>query len=348
MYDLGNKTPRDNVLGQEPTGPLQWEKFQRDYSAILAAGRKALKLPYRYPAWEPGAPLEFTAFDRSARMLACLFVRDADIHWAQADRARAVQGCLDAMDLGSRLPRGGGMLAVQHGQWAFDIGWNKLDVAVAELDASTCLAILKRLRIIEAARPKADEVLREEGRRDKRPPGEFALSYTPPTKEARDFALQVWQLPRNTPSPATSKSWIPFDGVDYFHTLFVFDCQQLEFDTLRVRLALRLYYLQTGLYPETLAELSQRLLPQVPRDPFGAGEPLRYRREGDTYRLWSVGWDGIDNGGIGYVPAPFPVLPVIFRPLVTDPTPQQTSLKRWRAVHPYYYGQGDFVSGPEY
>ena len=34
----------------------------------------------------------------------------------------------------------------------------------------------------------------------------------------------------------------------------------------------------------------------LPEDPFGTG-PLRYRKEGGSGVLWSVGKDGVDDGG---------------------------------------------------
>jgi hypothetical protein len=64
-----------------------------------------------------------------------------------------------------------------------------------------------------------------------------------------------------------------------------------------VSLALHAHKLENGNYPAQLKELAPRYLRQVPADPFGAGEPLRYQKRGDTYLLYSIGPDGIDNGG---------------------------------------------------
>jgi hypothetical protein len=64
-----------------------------------------------------------------------------------------------------------------------------------------------------------------------------------------------------------------------------------------VSLALRAYRLENGAYPAQLKELAPRYLKQVPADPFGGGEALRYRKQGNTYVLYSIGPDAIDNGG---------------------------------------------------
>ena len=42
-----------------------------------------------------------------------------------------------------------------------------------------------------------------------------------------------------------------------------------------------------------------REAPDLPGDPFVPGHPLHYRREGSSYRLWSVGTNGIDDGAQG-------------------------------------------------
>jgi hypothetical protein len=50
-------------------------------------------------------------------------------------------------------------------------------------------------------------------------------------------------------------------------------------------------------WPATLAELTPKYLAAVPLDPFD-GKPLRYRRAADGVIVYSVGHDGIDNGGV--------------------------------------------------
>jgi hypothetical protein len=64
-----------------------------------------------------------------------------------------------------------------------------------------------------------------------------------------------------------------------------------------VTLALRAYKLENNSYPPQLRVLVPRYLKQIPADPFGGGEELHYKRAGNTYVLWSIGPDGINNGG---------------------------------------------------
>ena len=66
---------------------------------------------------------------------------------------------------------------------------------------------------------------------------------------------------------------------------------------LMMRLALRAYRLENGAYPPKLDALVPAYLSAVPADPFGGGEALRYQSDGKTYALWSIGPDGVDDGG---------------------------------------------------
>lgn len=65
-----------------------------------------------------------------------------------------------------------------------------------------------------------------------------------------------------------------------------------------VACALERYHLARGEYPETLGALVPQYLDEVPRDVIG-GNPLHYQRAADgKFVLYSVGWNGRDNGGM--------------------------------------------------
>ncbi len=63
-----------------------------------------------------------------------------------------------------------------------------------------------------------------------------------------------------------------------------------------VAFALAAYRADRGEYPADLAALVPKYIPAVPEDTFADG-PLHYRREGPGYVLYSVGPNGIDDGG---------------------------------------------------
>ena len=69
-----------------------------------------------------------------------------------------------------------------------------------------------------------------------------------------------------------------------------------ERDALSAAIALELYRRRTGSWPPSLAELVPDLLPRVPPDRF-KGDALRYRLVAGKPLLYSVGADGVDDGG---------------------------------------------------
>jgi hypothetical protein len=62
-------------------------------------------------------------------------------------------------------------------------------------------------------------------------------------------------------------------------------------------LALRLYRKENGRYPENLQQLVPKYLPSVPIDPYD-GKPLRYRKLQMGFKVWSVGGNRKDDGGV--------------------------------------------------
>jgi len=70
-----------------------------------------------------------------------------------------------------------------------------------------------------------------------------------------------------------------------------------EAQLVRVALLLELYGQEHGEYPEKREGLRITAGGSVPLDPYD-GQPMRYRREGDGYRIWSVGKNLKDDGGV--------------------------------------------------
>jgi hypothetical protein len=71
---------------------------------------------------------------------------------------------------------------------------------------------------------------------------------------------------------------------------------QVRLEMARTATALKRYQLRHGKYPAALEELVPELLAKHPVD-WMNGQKLRYRVEGDSFVLWSVGENGIDDGG---------------------------------------------------
>jgi hypothetical protein len=69
----------------------------------------------------------------------------------------------------------------------------------------------------------------------------------------------------------------------------------------RTAIALERYRLACGEFPGSLDMLAPRFIGTVPHDVIG-GQPLHYRRTNKgQFILYSVGWNGRDDGGkVGY------------------------------------------------
>jgi len=73
---------------------------------------------------------------------------------------------------------------------------------------------------------------------------------------------------------------------------------QFSLDRARVVCALERHRLAAGEYPATLDALAPRFIEKLPRDIIN-GQPLHYRRtDNGRFLLYSVGWNGTDDGGI--------------------------------------------------
>jgi hypothetical protein len=66
---------------------------------------------------------------------------------------------------------------------------------------------------------------------------------------------------------------------------------------LATSFALRAYWLAHHAYPTSLTQLCPAYLSGVPGDLFDQDRPFKYRLSGSKYVLYSVGPDGVDDGG---------------------------------------------------
>jgi hypothetical protein len=72
---------------------------------------------------------------------------------------------------------------------------------------------------------------------------------------------------------------------------------QARIDEVIVACAIERYRLEQGALPNSLNDLRAKYLSTIPTDPMN-GNPLKYVRTPKGYLLYSVGQDGIDNGGV--------------------------------------------------
>ena len=72
--------------------------------------------------------------------------------------------------------------------------------------------------------------------------------------------------------------------------------RQLRISLLKLVLALRQHHLDFAEYPEEISSLAPAYVPALPDDPVSTSD-LVYRRIGSDYLLYSIGFDGKDDGG---------------------------------------------------
>ena len=92
-------------------------------------------------------------------------------------------------------------------------------------------------------------------------------------------------------SPAMAKATLRFCEV------------QLMVEMAKASVSLERFYLKHGRYPEHLQHLLPDFCDIKPQDPMSS-QPFHYRRLGsDGFELYSVGWNGKDEGGFpGLIP----------------------------------------------
>lgn len=116
-----------------------------------------------------------------------------------------------------------------------------------------------------------------------------------------DFQHQRWVPRQRTFVPENHKSSAyDFDVNEAYRCWET--ARRAIFDQVQDRLAalacgLELYRRKTGAHPHSLEQLVPDFLPKLPDDP-ASGRPFIYRRQDDgSFLLYSVGFNGIDQGG---------------------------------------------------
>ena len=289
---------------------------------------------------------------------------ESNAHWLRGEHNAALQSGLDVVQLGVDFQRGGG--TDDHFTGSALSGMSRATGdTVPHLNAAQAKSAARRLEKLLAARWS----LRQAWEQDKLAEQQFFLSLfgpknwrlmglvgaKPPTW--RDW-LRVHTISKkqiiadigakydheiaNTRLPYRSQKaplafpqdpfadYIRLSGRAHFYAARA----QTRNRVLMLRLALRAHQLERGAPPPNLQALVPNYIRSVPADPFGAGEPLRYRTDGVTYALWSIGSDGTDDGGT---------------PIPWQKKAPQTSANQ-RALLPSLLpnSRGDYVAGKNY
>ena len=357
----------------DATPPTTPQARARQYSlarktAWLAANTKALALfdqAMKTPSLAP-PQRSFKAvspFYARLRQLARDKHIQSNARWMRGDANGALQSGLDTVQMGHDVRRGGVILPTLVGIAIGAIGRSMTGDTIDKISAPQAKAAARRLEALLARRWNLAQVTTEEKylsqagmlemfRENFRAPGSGLVNAKDLTfaRKLRMLTISKQQImddigadydrrianarlpytSRCTPAPAYNDPFLwpeltrlrPNDARDLVGDRF-----------LMLRLALRAYRLERGAYPPDLRALVPGYLKAVPADPFGGGEPVRYKKQGQSYLLWSIGPDGRDDGAKP-IPARY-----ASRPL--PPGERRSGMSTFSD----FEGQGDVVAG---
>jgi hypothetical protein len=180
--------------------------------------------------------------------------------------ADAAQSYVDAIRLGKEISRGGFIINRLVGIACEAIGGTPLNKLVPKLNPQEARPVISELEKIDSAGITWEEVQRNETRLSR---------YHNPFA----WVKALWQRRQTT------------QGGERVHNR-VMAHERL----LTAELAVRCYQSEQGRLPSSLAQLVPRYLQHVPSDPF-SGRPVIYHPQGANWLLYSVGEDGVDDGG---------------------------------------------------
>jgi hypothetical protein len=303
------------------------EAWLRTNASVLSTLRQGFKHSYR---WDYTAPNEFSQGSK-VRSLARLLMIESNARGERGDWKGASQSALDIFHMGYDTPRGGPYYSALLGYAFCAMGQRSFETIVPNLDAPASRKAAATLERMYEKRVPIAEVLEQEkwhslkslldflhdpewrgmGRSSSIHKSGFSFgamvqselvskrSIVDAYTNTLDQVIASARLPYSKRVPIV----MPTDPISQVY-IAVYDENswaeaRAETGTalLYVSLALRAFKLEKGHYPEKLAELTPSYIKKVPADPFGGGEPMRYRRTDKSYLLYSIGPDGKDDGG---------------------------------------------------
>ncbi len=212
----------------------------------------------------PGMLNDLAAMKRLGQLL----VAEGRLAEMESRYGEAAHSYLDAIRLGNEMSRGGFIINRLVGIACEAIGDTPLGKLVPRLTPEEDRQIIVELEKIDSTTVTWDEVLRNETR--------FA-HYQP-------FNPITWVMTRLEVWRARQRAEVRNKRIIAHLRL------------LTAELAVRCYQSEKGNLPTNLEQLVPRYLQRIPLDPF-SNRPLIYRPHGTPWLLYSVGEDGVDDGG---------------------------------------------------
>ena len=185
--------------------------------------------------------------------------------------ADAAQCYVDAIHFGSQMSRGGFIINRLVGIACEATGDIALSKLAPKLKCQETQPVIAELEKTENAEVTWAEVQRNEDR---------IVQY----ELSKGFNPITWVMIRWQGRPVRQRAEVKHKRVAAHLRLLI------------VELAVRCYQAEQGRAPASLEQLVPKYLRRVPSDPFN-GRPLVYRPQGSNWVLYSVGENGVDDGG---------------------------------------------------
>ncbi len=309
------------------------EKLVTENAPVLSLLHQGFQYPYQEVATRSFSTTypHYQKFRQLARLLSL----DGQVKAAHEDWSGAVSAELDAVQMGETMPHGAGVLGMLVGVACQGIGRKHVWEAVPNLSGLEGQAAARRLENIRTAHVSfADTMLKEKwgmqaSLRELMAKPNWSYTLIPAINGTNPTSSQAWahsaylQVLGKKRILTTNAQWMdqaiaqahqpyaahlpppPWPGDQVNMTLLPayskVRLNEVSSDTqnalLVTALALQAYHQDQKAYPVTLPALVPGYLKAVPTDPFTLSGPLRYKRTGATYVLYSAGPDGRDDGG---------------------------------------------------
>jgi hypothetical protein len=207
----------------------------------------------------------------AAKNLALLLKLEGRLAELEGRNADAARSYADAIHLGSEVSRGGFIINRLVGLACEAIGTVPLSKLLPQLKGEETRGLAAALEKIDREGVTWDEVMQGEKR--------FAYAQLRQGFHPISFAQELWGG-RQSRQKAELKH----------------KAMSGRIRLLATELALRSYQAEQGRPPTSLEQLVPQYLQRVPDDPFRAG-PVVYQLQKTNWLLYSVGEDGVDDGG---------------------------------------------------
>ncbi|NOZ40580.1 MAG: hypothetical protein GXP24_10185 [Planctomycetes bacterium] len=260
---------RDNMDADELAAIVEQNK------PALKLAREALQKECMVTVdWTPGQKGFEPQWELSSSMRSLARALEAAAWQAKRDGKidDAIEYGLDSFELAQATANGGLIVDRMVSQPVYYMGLRTLRNQVDSLSGIDCERLLKQLKISRLELEPIDEVIRRD------------LAFG---RKVNGFYMSFMMTGMVKQQVQQTKDHMKEAGKRYeaYRTL------------LQTHLALRAFQLDNNRYPEKLDELLPDYLPAVPQDSFASG-PLSYHPQADSYLLYSLGSDGIDDNGV--------------------------------------------------